>query len=100
MSPSRQHLDRQPGTSGSIDSELLLRVQEYLLAARVRFPPTATQRAAWETFYEACNLIIRKSVDRLRVPPDDRKDCIQIVWQEITKAIPHFKVPVLLSSFD
>jgi RNA polymerase sigma factor (sigma-70 family) len=71
---------------GDVDLELLRSVQSYLACLGRRQPPGASEREAWQRFYDQYDAFIRRVVCSSlgkHAFDADADDCVQEVWAEL-----------------
>lgn len=66
-----------------IAPELLLQVRAYVKCRAREVAPSLEMTRAWDQFFRAFSLLIRRSIAPWELGEQDREDCTQEIWKEV-----------------
>jgi RNA polymerase sigma factor (sigma-70 family) len=82
------------------DSDLLVRVQTYLIYRQKSSSPPQLFEDAWQAFYECYSRKIRRYAFTCGAAEEDIVDCSQDVWTELLVRLPSFRLDPSRGKFD
>lgn len=71
-------------------SDTVALASEYLRDRSVGVSSNHHARAAWDNFYQSCDVLIRRYARKLGIRGPDADDCAQEVWTDLLRTLPTF----------